>query len=138
MSYYGCLLVRPPRLMAFDSPEHPASMGRVLAALGAEVRPWSYGVDCCGGSASLPRRDVATRLATGLAEHALEAGAAAIVTACPLCQMNLEMRQSRRPRVPIFYFTELIGLAFGLPEAARWWPKHLIDPRGVLQAAGLA
>jgi heterodisulfide reductase subunit B2 len=138
VSYYGCLLVRPPRQMAFDNPEHPVAMDRILRALGVDVRAWSYAVDCCGGSTSLPRSDVATRLVSGLAAHAREAGAEALVTACPLCQMNLEMRQADRPAVPIFYFTELMGLAFGLPEADEWWPKHLIDPRGVLSAAGLA
>lgn len=138
VSYYGCLLVRPPRLMQFDNAEHPAVMNTILQTLGADVREWSYAVDCCGGSASLPRSDIATRLVTNLAERAREAGAEAIVTACPLCQMNLEMRQANRPQVPIFYFTELMGLAFGLPAAPSWWRKHLIDPRPLLQAAGLA
>jgi heterodisulfide reductase subunit B2 len=138
VSYYGCLLVRPPRQMAFDNPEHPVVMDQILRALGTDVLEWSYATDCCGGSASLPRSDVATRLVSGLAAHAREAGAEAMVTACPLCQMNLEMRQDFRPAIPIFYFTELMGLAFGLPEAAGWWPKHLIDPRGVLRSARLA
>ncbi len=137
VSYYGCLLVRPPKLMEFDNPENPVVMSRILRTLGAEVKEWSYAVDCCGGSASLPRADIATRLVTGLAEHAREAGAEAIVTACPLCQMNLEMRQSNRPPVPIFYFTELMGLAFGLPGVPAWLSKHLIEPVGVLKAAGL-
>lgn len=137
VSYYGCLLVRPPKLMEFDNPEHPIVMNRILQTLGADVKEWSYAVDCCGGSASLPRADIATKLVTGLAEHAREAGAEAIVTACPLCQMNLEMRQSNRPQVPIFYFTELMGLAFGLPGVPGWLSKHLIEPTGILKAAGL-
>jgi heterodisulfide reductase subunit B len=137
VSYYGCLLVRPPKLMEFDNPEHPIVMNRILQTLGADVKDWSYAVDCCGGSASLPRADIATKLVTGLAEHAREAGAEAIVTACPLCQMNLEMRQSNRPQVPIFYFTELMGIAFGLPGVSAWLGKHLIEPTGVLRTAGL-
>jgi heterodisulfide reductase subunit B len=137
VSYYGCLLVRPPHLMEFDNPENPTVMNRILLALGADVKDWSYATDCCGGSASLPRVDIATRLVSGLAQHAREAGAQAIVTACPLCQMNLEMRQPDQPRVPIFYFTELMGLAFELPGASGWWGKHLIAPAPVLKAAGL-
>jgi len=137
VSYYGCLLVRPPHLMEFDDPENPTVMNRVVQALGADVKNWSYATDCCGGSASLPRVDIATRLVGGLAQHAREAGAEAIVTACPLCQMNLEMRQPDQPRVPIFYFTELMGLAFELPGASGWWGKHLIAPAPVLKAAGL-
>jgi heterodisulfide reductase subunit B len=140
VSYYGCLLVRPPKVMEFDNPENPTAMNRILQALGADVRPWSYAVDCCGGSASLPRVDIAVKLVTSLAEHALEAGADAIVTACPMCQMNLEMRQALpagKQAVPIFYFTELMGLAWGLPETSGWWGKHLISPVAVLRSAGL-
>jgi len=137
VSYYGCLLVRPPHLMEFDNPENPTVMDRIVRALGADVKGWSYATDCCGGSASLPRVDIATRLVGSLAQHAREAGAEAIVTACPLCQMNLEMRQAEKPHVPIFYFTELMGLAFGLPGAGAWWGKHLIPTTRVLSAAGL-
>jgi heterodisulfide reductase subunit B2 len=137
VSYYGCLLVRPAGIVEFDNPEHPVVMDRILAALGADVRPWSYATDCCGGSASLPRPDVAGRLVTALAGHAAEAGAAAIVTACPLCQMNLEMRQAAGLRLPIFYVTELMGVAFGLPGAAGWLRRHLIDPRPALGAVGV-
>jgi heterodisulfide reductase subunit B len=129
--------------MEFDNPEHPVVMNQILEKLGADVKDWSYAVDCCGGSASLPRVDIATRL-VDLAQHAREAGAEAIVTACPLCQMNLEMRQAvkspkgdLRPQVPIFYFTELMGLAFGLPDARSWWGKHLVPTTPVLSAAGL-
>jgi len=67
-----------------------------------------------------------------LVERAREAGAEALVTACPLCQVNIEMRQVQDPKMPAFYITELLGLAFGLPEAQKWWSKHLIDPRPVL------
>jgi heterodisulfide reductase subunit B len=137
VGYYGCLLVRPPHLMEFDDPENPQAMNRILATLGADVKGWSYATDCCGGSASLPRVDIATRLVGSLAQHAREAGAEAIVTACPLCQMNLEMRQAEKPHVPIFYFTELMGLAFGLPGVGAWWGKHLIPTTRVLSAAGL-
>jgi heterodisulfide reductase subunit B len=137
VGYYGCLLVRPPHLMEFDDPENPQVMNRILAALGADVRGWSYATDCCGGSASLPRVDIAARLVGSLTQHAREAGAQAIVTACPLCQMNLEMRQAQKTQMPIFYFTELMGLAFGLPETKNWWGKHLISPMSVLSAAGV-
>jgi len=72
-----------------------------------------------------------------LVERAREAGAQALATACPLCQVNLEMRQPQPEKMPAFYFTELVGLAFGLPEASGWWRKHLIDPLPVLRQAGL-
>jgi heterodisulfide reductase subunit B len=136
--YYGCLLVRPPEVAQFDDPDHPHIMSDLLRAAGAHVLDWSYATDCCGGSLSLSRSDVVQGLVGRLVEHAREAGAAALVTACPLCQVNLEMRQSSRPKMPVFYFTELLGLAFGLPEADKWWKKHLIDPRPLLRSAGLS
>jgi heterodisulfide reductase subunit B len=137
VTYYGCLLVRPPAIAEFDDPDDPQVMAHLLRAIGAEVVPWSSATDCCGGGLSLSRSDVVKKLVDRLAERALEAGAMAVVTACPLCQVNLEMRQTAT-KVPVFYFTELIGLAFGLQDTRKWWGKHLIDPRPLLQQAGLA
>jgi heterodisulfide reductase subunit B len=134
--YYGCLLVRPPEIARFDDPENPRLMGDLLSALGAEVRPWSYATECCGGGLSITTPKVAGQLVRRLGERAVEAGATAIVTSCPLCQVNLEMRQAGA-RLPVFYFTELMGVAFGLADARRWWPKHLIDPKPLLKKAGL-
>jgi heterodisulfide reductase subunit B len=138
VGYYGCLLVRPPDVTQFENPENPTLMNEILVALGADVRPWSYATDCCGGGLALTRSDVAARLVDRLVERANEAGAAAIATSCPLCQLNLEMRQSGGgSKMPIFYFSELIGLSFGLDRARSWWGKHLIDPTHLLQAVGI-
>lgn len=135
--YYGCLLLRPPEITAFDDPDNPQVMAALLTALGAEVKPWSYATDCCGAGLSLSRSDIVQKLVGRLAERAREAGAQALVTACPLCQVNLEMRQTSEPELPAFYFTELLGLAFDLPQAGQWWPKHLIDPRPLLGSLDL-
>lgn len=138
VGYYGCLLVRPAEITQFENPEHPVLMDGLLEALGAEARPWSYATECCGGGLSLTKASVAARLVNRLVERAREAGAQALVTSCPLCQVNLEMRQNRAaPRMPVFYFTELIGLAFGLEKARGWWGMHLISPRLVLQSLHL-
>ena len=136
--YYGCLLVRPPQVTQFDDPDNPQVMAALLEAVGAQVMPWSHATDCCGASLSLTRSGVVQTLVGRLAERAREAGAEALVTACPLCQVNLEMRQVEQPKMPAFYITELLGLAFGLPEADKWWRKHLIDPRPVLRQVELA
>jgi heterodisulfide reductase subunit B len=135
VTYYGCLLVRPPEIAQFDDPDDPQVMTGLLRAIGVEVRSWSHATDCCGGSLSLGRSDVVQTLVGRLVERAREAGAEALVTACPLCQVNLEMRQAVSPKMAAFYFTELLGLAFGLPEAGKWWGKHLIDPRPLLAKA---
>lgn len=132
--YYGCLLLRPAEITSFDDPEHPTVMADLLRVLGAEVRSWSDASTCCGGGLALTRPQVAGRLVGKLAARAREAGAEALVTSCPLCQVNLEMRQNgSAPPLPIFYFTELMGLAFGLPEAKQWWKKHLIEPQEVIE-----
>jgi heterodisulfide reductase subunit B len=76
-------------------------------------------------------------LVNRLVERAREAGAEAMVTVCPLCQMSLEMRQTAAgEKMPLFYFTELMGLAFGLKETSSWWKKHLISPVKLLKSVG--
>lgn len=133
-AYYGCYLVRPPEVVAFDDPENPQCLDALLGVLGAEVRDWSGKVDCCGGSLSLSKREIARRMVGELVEMARRAGAEALVTACPLCHANLEMRQGGADgnKLPVFYFTELIGLALGIAEARSWFKKHLISPSGLL------
>ncbi len=137
--YYGCYLVRPPEVVGFDDPENPKSMDMLLDALGAEVRDWSGKVDCCGGSLSLSKREIALQLVAEITEVARKAGAQAIVTACSLCHSNLETRQATdgQDRLPIFYFTELIGLAIGIDEAKSWLKKHMISPLSLLASHGL-
>jgi heterodisulfide reductase subunit B len=136
-SYYGCVLVRPPEFTGWDDPEHPTRMDRLMAALGAEPVEWSYKVDCCGASLSLSRSEVVVTLSTRLAREAQEAGADVIACACGMCQINLDTRQNLEEKIPALYFTELMGLAFGLPGVEKWWGKHMVNPRPVLQRAGL-
>lgn len=131
--YYGCLMVRPPEVRGFDRVENPEMLDRLMEALGAEVRQWSYKTECCGAGLSLTRPEVVEGLVGRLAEAARAAGAGALVTACPLCQANLEMRQKGSPKIPSFYFTELLGIALGLPEAPGWMAKHLNDPAGMIK-----
>ena len=137
--YYGCYLVRPPKVVAFDDPENPRSMDMLLDTLGAEVRDWSGKVDCCGGSLSLSKKEIAGQLVGEIVDMARKAGAEALVTACPLCQSNLEARQAgeRQDKLPTFYFTELLGLAIGIAEARSWLKRHLISPSSLLDSYGL-
>jgi heterodisulfide reductase subunit B len=114
VAYYGCYLVRPQEVTGFDDPENPQTMDTLFRALGAEA-----------GGLSLVKRDVVTRLVGGLVESAQEVGAEAIVTACPLCQSNLDSAQKT---LPIVYFTELMGLAMGVPDVRPWFRRHLVSP----------
>lgn len=127
-AYYGCLLVRPSAVVQFDDPEHPTALDELLAALGAEPVEWGEATECCGAGLAMSRGDVVARLVGRLLDRAAEAGARGVVTACPLCQLNLETRQGRRRPVPVVYFTELVGLALGLPDAPAWLRRHVVDP----------
>jgi heterodisulfide reductase subunit B len=128
--YYGCYLVRPPGITHLDDPENPMVMDELMGMTGAEVLDWSWKVDCCGGGHALLRPELVEPLVNEIMEGARKAGAKGIVTACPLCQSNLETRQKGSSALPIFYFTELLGLAMGLnKEAEGWWKKHLITPK---------
>jgi heterodisulfide reductase subunit B2 len=137
--YYGCLLTRPPQVTEAPHPENPTDMDQLMTSLGAEVRDWSYKTSCCGAAHSLTRPDIVLKLSSGLIEHAHEAGADAIVVACPLCHMNLDARQFQMELtepLPVLYFTQLMALALGVPDKAAL-DKNLIDPRPILQARRL-
>jgi len=119
--YYGCLLTRPPEIVAFDNPEHPTCMDELLAAVGAEPVEWPFKTECCGAALSMTATYSVNRLAHKLLSMAREAGADCVAVACPLCQVNLDLRQpdAKRvhgdfPGVPAPYVTQLVGLALGL------------------------
>jgi heterodisulfide reductase subunit B len=136
VTYYGCYLVRPPEITGFDDPENPTIMDKIVEALGAEVLDWSYKVNCCGGGLSIVAPEVVKKLTGKIVMSASEVGADAIVTACGICQANLDMRQPKNSGshpMPIFYFSELSALAFGSPNANPWMAKHLVDASELLQ-----
>ena len=142
--YYGCLITRPPKVTDAVKYDNPQNMDDLLTLLGAETYSWSYKTDCCGGSLMLSRPDIVTELSGKLVLKAAEAGADCVVTACPLCQANLDTKQGmmakkwgRKVHFPTFYFTELLGLALGSKKADFWLQKHIIEPRDLLKSKGL-
>lgn len=138
-AYYGCYLVRPPEITQFDDPENPMLMDNLLNALGAEAIDWSHKVECCGGNLMLSRPDIVSKLVGDICQAAIEGGAAAIVTACPLCQANLDTRQLGPEKIPILYFSELLGLALGVEEQTvkSWWKRHIYSPKDILKSLSL-
>lgn len=142
--YYGCLTVRPPKVTDARSPEDPQAMDAILKSLDANVKSWSYKTDCCGGNLILTHPELAKKLIARLFEMALEAGADCIVVGCPMCQSNLDTRQKEILRdngegygIPIYYFTELMGLAFGDKSVARWLDRHMTNAKALLNKKGL-
>jgi heterodisulfide reductase subunit B len=133
--YYGCLLTRPPEVTKFDDCEYPMIMDSVLRAAGAQTIDWSYKTECCGAAFSLTITEMVIRLTRKILQDAKEHGADAVAVACPLCHSNLDMRQSDIEKkynislkLPIFFFTQLLGLAFGLAPEDLALHKHLVSP----------
>lgn len=140
VSYYGCLLTRPPQVTEAEHPENPTEMDELMKALGADVRDWSYKTVCCGAANSLTRPDVVVKLSSALVQHAQQAGADVIAVACPLCHLNLDARQFQmglEQATPVMFFTQLMAVAFGLPEKAASLNKNLVDPRPLLRSREL-
>jgi heterodisulfide reductase subunit B len=142
--YYGCKANRPPKITEAVQPENPQNMDSLLKILGASVKDWSYKTDCCGATHTVARPDIIQTMVQRLYERALEAGAEAIVVSCQMCQATLDMPQKKISEIfqkkydlPIYYFTELIGVAWNRPEAATWLSRHLVDPKALLQRKGL-
>ncbi|MEW6230890.1 MAG: CoB--CoM heterodisulfide reductase iron-sulfur subunit B family protein [Chloroflexota bacterium] len=128
--YYGCQVVRP--YAEFDGPDLPMSMDRLIAALGAETIPYPVKTRCCGGVLMTTQKSIGVKLVADILEPAKEADC--VVTVCPLCQLNLEAYQREVAgklgwpvRLPILYFTQFIGLAFGLPERDLQLSSHLVS-----------
>jgi heterodisulfide reductase subunit B len=132
--YYGCLMVRPAEVRGFDRVENPEMLDRLMEALGAEVKQWPYKTECCGAGLSLTRSEVVESLVGRLAGAARASGADALVTACPLCQSNLEMRQKGSEKMPSFYFTELMGVAMGAAGSPDWMSRHINDPKPLISS----
>jgi heterodisulfide reductase subunit B len=129
--YYGCLLLRPPDEMGLDDPESPVILSDFLRAVGAEPVEFPFQSECCGSYLAASQPDVPQALSQTIVEQAAQAGAQAIVTACPLCQYNLDKQSARArasARLPILYFTQLLAVALGLPDESQALGGHYVDP----------
>lgn len=132
--YYGCLLTRPSKIMQFDECEYPMAMDNLLRSMGITTLDWSYKTECCGGALAMTRTDVVLKLTHDILEEAVAVGANAIAVACPLCHVNLDTRQEEvekeynvRYGLPIFYFTQLMALAFGIGADKLGLKKHFVS-----------
>ena len=115
-AYYGCLLLRPGSIMAFDNPENPKIMEDFIRALGAEPVVYPYRNECCGGYISLKEKEMAKNMCDTIKESAKGFQADCLITACPLCMYNLN--KSSQTELPVYYFTELLAEALGIKEEA--------------------
>jgi len=142
--YYGCLMLRP-REIGIDDPEEPTIQKELLEALGAEVVDNPYKVRCCGSYQTVNRKYIVADLAHDILSYAAREGAEAITLSCPLCSFNLDDRQREVKElypsfreIPVFYFTQLMAIAFGLKEKYYGFDLNHVDPRPLLKSKSLS
>lgn len=140
--YYGCLLLRPYDEIGMDDPEDPSILHDLIRALGAEPVDFPYSVECCGSYLTVKEPDVSHSLSGEIVNSARDHGADVVVTACPLCQFNLDYPQREQEagltgdELPVVYFTQLMAVALGLPEEEWGLEGHHVDPSGALLRLG--
>jgi heterodisulfide reductase subunit B len=142
--YYGCMAARPQEITEAKDFENPQALDRIVANLGGTAIPWPYKTDCCGASQALSLENIESRLVGKLLDMARRVGAQGIVVSCQMCQSNLDMYHERAGGgsekslpVPVYYFTELIGLALGVKGVQKWLSRHITDPLPLLKELDL-
>jgi heterodisulfide reductase subunit B len=132
-SYYGCLLTRPAG--GFDDIEYPTSMDRLMETLGAEAVDFPYKTKCCGGGIYMFHENISFAMSADVLVHAKAAGANAVTVGCPFCQLLLDLYQDKLEEIrnttfnlPIFFFSQLMGLAMGLDRAELGLEKLIVSP----------
>ena len=142
-AYYGCQINRPQKDR--EDVEMPMYFEELMTATGAMAVNYPLKMRCCGGSLIISSRTAALTMVRNLLQSAVDAGATVIATACPMCQNNLECYQQQvnlefgtKYSVPIVYFTQLIGLALGIPGKKLGIGKEFIAFAPSLLQAGAA
>jgi heterodisulfide reductase subunit B2 len=131
--YYGCLLVRPGKVLGFDREEDPCSMDAIMARTGAVPLEWAFKTECCGAGLSVSGTETVARLSGKILTDAADRGAEAVIVACPMCHSNLDMRRkainhyiARTVDIPVIYITQAIGLAIGLDKKDVGINRHFV------------
>ena len=137
--YYGCLLTRPKEI-AIDNPEHPTILQKIIQAVGANPIEFDLWMRCCGSYHTVDRKDLVLDLSHSILTSAINAGTDIILVSCPLCAFNLDERQkdltAQFPEfkpIPVLYFTQLMGIALGVPLNKVGFSNNWVDPMPVLK-----
>ena len=132
--YYGCLLVRPTKVVHSSRPEDPLAMDEIMKLIGATPLTWGMKTECCGAGLSVSRTDVVGELCGRILADADARGAEAIIVACPMCHSNLDMRRRESERaagrqfsMPVLYVTQAIGLALGIDPERLGLHRHFVN-----------
>lgn len=142
-SYYGCYYVKPPKVAHVDDAESPKLIDNIMAAVGAEPVDWPYKTECCGASLGFVDFNTTLAMSGKVLDYAIKSGADMIVTACPLCQQNLDMQQSTinkkfgtNYKIPVTYFTQLMAYAFGMNDKEAAMHKNFTAYEAALAKLG--
>jgi heterodisulfide reductase subunit B len=143
--YYGCIFNRPHKIVNFDDPENPVYMDNILRSVGGRVVDFAYKMEWCGAAFGLPKRDTVLRLAASILNMALDAGANCISVPCPMCQQNLDLRQSQINTImgtsfsiPVLYFSQIIGLTYGFTPKELGIDKNIVSADSLIQSRRLS
>jgi heterodisulfide reductase subunit B len=131
--YYGCLLVRPQKVMQAKRFEDPMTMDVIMQKLGANALDWPFKTECCGAGFSVSKTEIVGELSGKIVRNAVGRGAKAIVVACPMCHSNLDMRRpaiesylQRKEDILVIYITQAIALAMGLSPQQAGIQRHFV------------
>lgn len=137
--FYGCQILRPSKLLGFEDPDRPSSLERIIEACGGEAVDYPAKIKCCGFPIIQAREETALGELIQPIEQAMEAGADAMVTPCPLChlsldawQQKLEKQTGRKFAMPIFHLSQLIGVAAGLADSELRFRRHVVSMKPAL------
>jgi len=142
--FYDCLTYRPPKEMEFEDPENPKIFSNFITALGGIAIDFPFRSECCGAHLSVSNPNVSLECSYRIIKSAQLAGAEALLTSCPLCHYNLDFRQKEMAEknidfkpIPVFYLTQLLGIALGLPKDVLGFEKNYVSPLSLLEGKGL-
>jgi heterodisulfide reductase subunit B len=149
-SYYGCLYERPKTITKTgyksnrDDSENPYFQDELLAATGAEVVKFDAAASCCGGAHALQDESLSATLSATILSAAKKAGADILALPCPLCGAALDIKQpeivkvhGNDAKIPVVYFTQLIGLSMGKSAKDLKLTDPISNPMDVLKSKGL-
>ena len=138
--FYGCQILRPSKLMGFEDPDKPSSLERIIEACGGEAVDYPAKIKCCGFPIIQAREDTALAELIQPIEQAMEAGADAMVTPCPLCHLSLDAWQSKLKKqtgkdfaMPILHLSQLVGVAAGLTDSELKFKRHVVSVDPVIE-----
>ncbi len=142
LPYYGCLVSRFKGVVENKPADNPRQIEKLLNIMGIETEDWEFKTDCCGAGLSITDTETMINVSQKLIVDALGLNAQALVTACPMCQTNLDSFQSKikkaaglKRSIPVFYITDLLGVALGANMRKSHWRKHFIDTKEIVSKA---